>query len=141
MPTFVSAAAWRLQIALLIRPRQAAVAAPSGQLSSTNLAAVVAPSVVGGSLLLAGAALGMFLVLRRSARKVQGDSQRSLLPVSDKSGSHGRQGLTRQPFDDGGPDVPRFANSPTVPLGPFRCVLCLDRARPRAGFPAGIVTQ
>lgn len=90
-----------------------------------NLAAIVAPSVIGG-LLLVGAAVGSAMLLRRKRRARPSDKD-SLLPVTDKvadkaggfsTGGSGQSGRSRDIA--AGPAVPYNPANPSNLPGPFR---------------------
>jgi hypothetical protein len=91
------------------------------QVTSLNLAAIIAPSVVGG-VLLAGIAAGLVLLLRRKHRQSRASSKDSLLPVSDKGGGFtaGGSGSPGPPYD--GADEPLSRATPGNLPGPFRLV-------------------
>lgn len=125
--TGASVVCCRLQIDVLARIDSPA-AQPSSAQGDRNLAPIVAPAVVVGSLLLAGLAAGL-LIMRRRRRARTKRSRQSLLPVDTKHGfgSGGSDGL--EPLQ--GPPGPRPLASPVNPTpltlpGAYRCAgLCV----------------
>jgi hypothetical protein len=119
-----------VQIALLTAPRSSSRSQSQQQqqqdtLSSpANLAAIIAPSVVGGCLLAAAAAYGLFVLRRRHRGGSDADPYKGgLLPITNMHYfSTGGTGGTRQ-SGYSGPD--RTAEPPLGSLDlqpPFRCV-------------------
>lgn len=117
----------RFSLCMLVAQIQKLTATPQSsrvqaqEAAGVNLAAIIAPSVIGG-VLLAGIAVGLVLLLKRRQQRSRASGKDSLLPVSNKAVrfATGGSGSTGPPYD--GADEPLSRATPGNLPGPFRLV-------------------